>query len=148
MQIDPDPDIALVTRLLSDNELPTKDLQGSHGVRFFACNSPAGTYAVIGIQAFAEAALLRSLAVAPTARDQGMATALVNHVEAYALDQGIDQLYLLTNTAKAFFTRLGYHTLPRSAAPQAIRDTSEFSSLCPDDAAFMGKTLLHDPTSQ
>jgi amino-acid N-acetyltransferase len=77
-----------------------------------------------------------------------MATALVKHVEAYVVDQGIDRLYLLTNTAEAFFARLGYRTLPRSAAPQAIRDTSEFSSLCPDDAAFMGKELPRDPASR
>jgi len=145
MKIDPDPDIALVTRLLNDNGLPTEDLRGNHGVRFFACSSPTGLHAVVGIQTCEDVALLRSLAVDPATRDRGMATALVKHAEAYAVQRGVNRLYLLTDTAETFFFRLGYRPLARIAAPQAVRNTSEFSSLCPDNAAFMHKSLSHDP---
>lgn len=140
MQIIPDPDIALVTRLLHDNDLPTDDLQGAHAVRFFACETSSG-WAVGGLEAFIEVGLLRSLAVEAAARNRGLATALVRHVETYAAEHGIHRLYLLTNTAESFFERLGYSRLARDAAPPAIRATREFASLCPDDAAFMSKTL-------
>jgi len=145
MRIYPDPDMALVTRLLSDNDLPTEDLQGSHAVCFFACTSAVGEQAVAGMETCAQVGLLRSLVVQPNGRNKGMATALVKHVETHALACGINELYLLTNTAEAFFLRLGYRKLARTAAPQAIRETREFSGLCPDDAAFMGKTLPQDP---
>jgi len=143
MRIYPDPDMALVTRLLSDNDLPTEDLQGA--VRFFACTSATGEQAVVGMETCAQVGLVRSLAVQPNGRNKGMATALVRHIEAHAMSCGINELYLLTNTAEAFFARLGYRKLARTLAPQAIRESREFSDLCPDDAAFMGKTLPPDP---
>ncbi len=145
MRIYPDPDIALVKRLLRDNDLPTEDLHGSHNVRFFACNAPDGEHAIVGMETCAQVGLLRSLVVQPASRNKGMATALVKHIEAHALSREINEIYLLTNTAEAFFSRLGYRRLPRTAAPKAICETREFSSLCPHDAAFMGKILPHDP---
>lgn len=50
-------------------------------------------------------------------------------------------LYLLTDTAEAFFERLGYTRVARETVPLGIQQTEEFSSLCPDDAAVMKKEL-------
>ena len=144
MEIFTEPDIAQVQQLLQDSELPTGDLAGGHSAQFFACGSRAQLRAVVGIETYADVGLLRSLAVRSTARNAGVATTLVRHVEAYAAARGVRQLYLLTTTAEAFFARLGYHVLPRAAAPDAIRNTREFSALCPDDSAFMRKTVIHN----
>ena len=85
--------------------------------------------------------MLRSLAVAETARGCGCGKALVQGIEATARSRGVANLYLLTNTAETFFARLGYRTIARADAPEAIRTTEEFSSLCPDSAVVMVKTL-------
>lgn len=146
MQIYPDPDIALVTELLRDNALPSEDLV-QRPIEFFGCDCGSGQHAIAGIEKHLHVGLLRSLAVPPAARDRGVATALVEHVEAHAARQGIDEIYLLTNTAETFFKRLGYHTVPRSAAPEAIRSTSEFADLCPDDATLMCKSLRACPVT-
>jgi amino-acid N-acetyltransferase len=44
-------------------------------------------------------------------------------------------------TAEAFFANRGYVRASRTAAPAAIRATSEFAGLCPDSSAFMAKRL-------
>lgn len=139
MQIYSDPDIARVTQLLLDNDLPAEDLQDNHALQLFACG--AGIDAVIGIEAYPGVGLLRSLAVRATGRRRGIARALVEHVEAYAATRGIGELYLLTTTAEAFFLRLGYQPVARTSAPSPIRETREFSDLCPADSAFMCKRL-------
>ena len=139
MQIHTDPDIARVTQLLLENDLPAEDLQDNHALQLFACGS--GVDAVIGIEAYPSVGLLRSLAVRSTRRKRGIARALIEHVEAYAATRRIGELYLLTTTAEAFFLRLGYQPVARTSAPPAIRDTREFSDLCPTDSAFMCKRL-------
>ena len=141
MQIYTEPDIAQVRQLLRDNDLPADDLDDHHGVLFFAWGSRPSADGVVGLEIHANVGLLRSLAVRSAARNQGIATALVTHVENYAAENGLDKLYLLTTTAELFFLRQGYQSLPRAAAPEAIRHTQEFSVLCPDDSAFLCKAL-------
>jgi len=58
------------------------------------------------------------------------------------MTDGVDELWLLTIDADAFFVSLGYETRERSEAPEAIRNTEEFSGLCPEDAVLMSKQLL------
>jgi amino-acid N-acetyltransferase len=66
---------------------------------------------------------------------------LVAACEQYAIESGIDTLYLLTETAETFFECLGYTRLPRDRAPAAIVRSAQFASLCPSSAAFMARTL-------
>ncbi|MEQ8534295.1 MAG: tyrosine protein phosphatase, partial [Imperialibacter sp.] len=58
-----------------------------------------------------------------------------------AARNGITELYLLTTTASKFFERIGYKVADRNTAPDAIKNTSEFSDLCPSSAVFMHKAL-------
>jgi len=94
---------------------------------------------IIALQAAGNHALLRSFVVAEKMRGRGLGKALVLAVENLARKRNISQLYLLTETAETFFKSLGYETISRDQAPQAITQTSEFSGLCPDDAALMVK---------
>jgi amino-acid N-acetyltransferase len=79
--------------------------------------------------------------VSPMTRGKGYGGALVAEIEAYAQQLGVRELYLLTNTAEAFFTRHGYSLLDRADVPEAIRQTAEFSNLCPASAACMHKRI-------
>ena len=55
--------------------------------------------------------------------------------------QGVDDLYLLTETAEPFFAKRGYGAIPRADAPAAIAATEELSSLCPDSAVLMHRAI-------
>ena len=117
------------------------DLRPGHLEHFFGCgpeNEPKG---IVGLEIYGSDALLRSLAVDASARGRGCAKALVAQAERYAASRGVRRIYLLTTTAGKFFERLGYRALARADAPEAIRNTAEFSSLCPSSSAFMAKDL-------
>jgi amino-acid N-acetyltransferase len=63
---------------------------------------------------------------------------------AYAHLQGIKELYLLTNTAEGFFSKIGFNKVERDNVPDSIRATKEFQSLCPSTAACMAKRIDKD----
>jgi hypothetical protein len=46
-------------------------------------------------------------------------------------------LYLLTDTADAYFPRFGFKAVSRDLAPDGIRASREFASACPASAIFM-----------
>lgn len=130
-----------VQRLLGDCSLPAADLGIGQIEHFFGCGAEDAPQGVVGLELCGETALLRSLAVEPTIRGRGCGKALVARAEAYARQRGVRQLYLLTTTAAEFFSRLGYKAIARDQAPEAIRATSEFSTLCPVSSAFMMKEV-------
>lgn len=135
------PSLPAVVALLEAAQLPCVDLSDAHLEHFFlagASQNPSGT---IGLELFGRDALLRSLVVAERARNAGLGEALVRHAEQYAEALGVERIYLLTTTAERFFTRLGYESVSRDRAPVAIKQTSEFSSLCPASSAFLCRRL-------
>ncbi len=86
-------------------------------------------------------ALLRSVVVRRESRARGLGRDLVAKCEGLARRQGVDALYLLTETAAEFFRSIGYREIDRGTAPDQIKATSQFSSLCPDSAILMFKSL-------
>lgn len=134
-----------IKTLLSAADLPTDDLAALNLSDFLGSgdrNAPSG---VIGLEAFGDNGLLRSLVVSPDTQSHGCGRALVAGIEHLARQRGIRSLYLLTTTAEHFFAKLGYATIDRDITPQAIRQTSEFSQLCPNNATVMLKTLESPP---
>ena len=82
-----------------------------------------------------------AVAAAAECRGAGCGKALVAPAESPARAAGVVELSLLPTTAERFFERLGYVRAAREDAPEAIRRTREFASLCPSTAAFMVKRL-------
>ena len=132
-------DLPFAVQLLGAARLPTNDLTAAHLA--FAAEGEVGLAGVIGLERSGDVALLRSLVVSPSARGAGVGRALVQALEASAREQGVRELWLLTIDADAFFSGLGFAERDRALAPQAIRGSSEFSSLCPADAVLMSKRL-------
>lgn len=130
-----------ITQLLSACSLPTADVATSGSLLFFGDHSNGKLAGVIGLEVYGTVALLRSLAVAPAQRKHGLGLSLVRFAEAYAAKHGVESLYLLTTTAGDFFSKLGYSTASREAAPPPIKTTPQFSGLCPESSAFMSKHL-------
>jgi len=130
-----------VSRLLSEAALPTADLTPRKLEHFLARGRAEAPEGVVGLELYPPVALLRSLAVAVSARGRGMGSALLADAERYAREHRVEEIYLLTTTAEPFFARAGYERVERVAVPAAIRDTQEFSSLCPASSAVMRKRL-------
>lgn len=141
MHIAPEPSIQDVVPLLEECGLPVADISPASPVRFFGVRADGKLVAVVGLELFPPAGLLRSLAVAPALRGCGCGRDLVHFAESYAASQGVDTLFLLTTGAERFFLALGYAPASRSAAPAAIRATSQFSSLCPVSSSFMSRQV-------
>jgi amino-acid N-acetyltransferase len=130
-----------VKALLTESQLPTSDLSPKNLEHFFGCGSSQTPKGVVGLEIYGTVALPRSLTVATDYRGLGCGKALVAEAERYAQSEGVTELYLLTITAERFFERLGYRRSARENAPEAVRQTKEFSSLCPSSSAFMAKVL-------
>ncbi|HEY6453652.1 MAG TPA: arsenic resistance N-acetyltransferase ArsN2 [Steroidobacteraceae bacterium] len=130
-----------VVALLEAEGLPASDLTEGHLEHFFFTGTDGAPSALVGLEIYGDAALLRSLVVSAAARTQGLGSALVQHAEEHAVTQRVHSLYLLTTTAEAYFERRGYRRVDRSEAPPAIQSTREFSSLCPSSSALMIKRL-------
>ncbi|MHA6495039.1 arsenic resistance N-acetyltransferase ArsN2 [Pseudomonas borbori] len=131
-----------VKQLLETCHLPTEDLHGAQGaLQLFGCMAEARLAGVVGLQLYGQDGLLRSLAVAESARERQLGKALLQHAEQHARAQGVRTLYLLTTSAEAWFARHGYQLLDRGLAPASIAATRQFAGLCPAAAAFMGKRL-------
>ena len=130
-----------VVALLEAQGLPASDLTEAHLEHFFFIGTDGAPSALVGLEIYGDAALLRSLVVSAAARTQGLGSALVRHAEKYAAAHRVHSLYLLTTTAEAYFKHRGYRRIDRSEAPSSIQSTSEFSSLCPSSSVFMIKRL-------
>lgn len=140
MQITPYPSPETVRELLAEAGLPTEDID-PHLPHFLACGEPHQPTGIVGLELHGREALLRSLVVHPLARGRGCGQTLVEAAESHAEHHGATRLYLLTETAAAFFARQGYTPLSRDRAPASIRNSREFSALCPASAEFMTKSL-------
>ena len=95
----------------------------------------------IGLERHGSAGLLRSLAVSPGHRRQGLGCDLVATLEREARAAGVQVLVLLTQTAVAFFAGLGYEVVERALAPVGLKQSAEFRLLCPASAVCMIKRL-------
>jgi len=134
-------DFEAVTSLLRDAGLPVEDLAGERMNDFLVATSGGSLAGVIGLEAFQQVGLLRSLVVDPDSRAAGVGRRLVAALEAHARRRGLTDLWLLTIDADRYFQALGYLETERHMAPQAIRETAEFSRLCPGNATLMRKTI-------
>lgn len=134
-------DLDAIQGLLDACELPHHDLTSAHLDHFLVARDEERLHGVVGLEPCGDVALLRSLAVVPDGRDEGLGTRLVETVEQVATDDGIRTLYLLTTTAAKYFQAHGYEQLDRAALPEAIRQTEEATRLCPASAVCMRKAL-------
>jgi amino-acid N-acetyltransferase len=130
-----------VQALLLAADLPIDDLGPERLNGFLIAQDEIATVGLIGLEILGTVGLLRSLVVARNARNTGLGGKLVGALEAAAVAAGIAELWLLTIDAERFFQRHEFEIIDRTAAPDEIRQTDEFSALCPDSAYLMRKSL-------
>ncbi len=90
-----------------------------------------------GLELYGDAALLRSVVVAPSHRGGGLGALLSDAALAMAWELGARHTFLLTDTAEAFFHRRGFEVTARSDVPHGIRNSVEFAVACPASAVVM-----------
>jgi amino-acid N-acetyltransferase len=133
-------DLIAIRTLLEGSGLPTSDLASARP-EFVVLRERGQVMAAGALQRFGSAALLRSVVVSPELRRSGLGQRIVVELERLARRSGIDQLFLLTETATHFFARQGYELVERAAAPPDMQQSEEFRSLCPSSARCMAKRL-------
>jgi amino-acid N-acetyltransferase len=133
-------DRATIDALLISSGLPIADLDVAQPLFVVAHDGPA-VLGVAALERFGATALVRSVAVASHARHRGLGHALVKRLEEQACREGLIELVLLTETAKTFFEKEGYSVIDRASAPEPVRTSAEFRTLCPQSATCLSKRL-------
>jgi amino-acid N-acetyltransferase len=125
-----------VVALLRSCALPTEDLP-SPLEHFFVARDAGRLIGVVGVQVAGSRGLVRSLVVSPEWRGKRLAHALWREALARSQRLGLRELFLLTTTAEAIFAHWGFERIPRTEAPEEIRQTDEYRTLCPSSATVM-----------
>ncbi|MEZ0608081.1 arsenic resistance N-acetyltransferase ArsN2 [Fibrella sp. WM1] len=127
--------------LLTQAELPTTDLPADLSTFLLAQSEEGDLIGAAGIEPLGEVGLLRSVAVSPDFRGQYIGQTLVDGLLQAAQHNGLTDVYLLTTTADAYFERLGFGYVSRNNVPEAIAQTQQFTTLCPDSSVVMQLTI-------
>jgi len=136
-------DLAQLEALLRANQLPADDC-AEQLQRFCAIYEGNELIAAGAVEAVEQYGLLRSIVVRQDCRGMGLAGNITTHLLQRAREEGRLAIYLLTETAEAYFAALGFSLMPRSDVPPALTRTRQFSSLCPDNAICMCLQLQRD----
>lgn len=129
-------DYGAVEDLLQTSGLPADGLR-EHFSRALVAWRGARIVGCVAVEVHEGAALLRSLAVSREERGRRLGERLAREALKLAQDSGARDVYLLTETAAAFFPRFGFSEEDRSLAPPTLRESVEFGSACPASAVMM-----------
>lgn len=133
-------DIAAVEELLAAAGLPLAGVAQAFETGVVARDGETVVGAA-GVERYGSAGLLRSVVVAPDRRGTGLGHDLVAAAEGLARDEGVRELYLLTETAIDWFPRLGYAAVPRDEAMAAVGGSIEFTTACAEAAMAIRRRL-------
>ena len=126
---------------LQVNQLPADDLQLKNSLLLTYYNADDTLVGSGGLEFYESKALLRSLTVSPELRGQQLGKQIVQDLLQQAREAGMNEVYLLTQTAFFFFQKLGFTEVQRDLVPAEIKASSEFSQVCPSSAQVMKLVL-------
>ncbi|MFQ6045634.1 MAG: arsenic resistance N-acetyltransferase ArsN2 [Gemmatimonadales bacterium] len=129
-----------VLALLGDAGLPADGLS-DHWSTVLVARSAGTVLGCAAVELYEDGALLRSVAVSPARRGEGVGLALSHAALELAREKGARDVYLLTESAEGFFPRLGFRGVERDQVPPGVRRSLEFTTLCPDSARAMALSL-------
>jgi amino-acid N-acetyltransferase len=134
-------DLDSVVRLLEEASLPLEGLEEQWGPGYAVAIDGGEIVGAAGIERHGRQGLLRSVVTATGRRGRGIAESLVRNRLAWAGTEGLEGVYLLTTTAADYFPRLGFERVSRDSLPVEIRDSREFTSVCPSSAVAMRRLV-------
>jgi N-acetylglutamate synthase-like GNAT family acetyltransferase len=100
-------------------------------------DSGEGIDAVASLEEVGGVGLLRSVAVRPGLRGKGLGMLATAAAALHARSLGISRVFLMTETAEAFFKGLGFSTLSRDHMPDGIRAHHHVTEECPSAVAMV-----------
>lgn len=133
-------DLPQIENLLKQNDLPYEDCS-EHIRNFIVLANQQTVIGVAGLEIYQNIGLLRSIAVQNDFRNQGLGERLISKIKTRAYSCNINQLFLLTETADHYFKKQGFEVIDRYLAPDSIKQTRQFTHLCPDSAIVMASKL-------
>lgn len=101
----------------------------------------------VGLEVYADLALLRSVAVLPEQQGSGLGRALTEVALEYITARQYRTVYLLTTTAAAFFAGYGFRPMARSEVAASVQQSVELQSVCPDTATCMALIPTYAPAA-
>jgi amino-acid N-acetyltransferase len=129
-------DLPEIFRLLERCGLPRDGLKTSAALILVAKDVDT-VLGCAALEVYGTAGLLRSVAVDPPHRARAVGRELVLRMLAYGKHFGIRELYLLTETATAYFLRFGFRPISREMVSPAIHAAVEWTSVCRVSAQAM-----------
>jgi amino-acid N-acetyltransferase len=125
-----------VLALLARSGLPEAGL-ADHLATTLVARGDGRIVGCVALELYGDAALLRSVAVEPALRSQGLGSRLTGQAFDLARQNGVRRLYLLTESAAGYFARRGFQPIARSAVEAAVQQSVEFRFACPQSAQAM-----------
>lgn len=134
-------DLPHVLALLDRVRLPQDGLLTQEDAVLVAATERGEIVGCAAVERYADGGLLRSVAVAPERRGEGLGQRLTAAALDRARTWGVRTVYLLTETAGDFFPRFGFRRVARDAVAPGVRRSVEFTSACPASAQAMALDL-------
>jgi len=136
-------DLKAIKSLLDSASLPSVDID-KHLLNFLVLEKSGTLTGAIGMELHGNTALLRSLAIQKDDRNKGYGKELYYALISKAKKMNVTNIFLLTETAEGFFGKEGFQKIAREQVPLSIKQTHEYSTLCPEGAVCMVKELIEE----
>ena len=121
-------DVATIVALLQTVDLLTHDVLAPNSYYWVAEDQHQQLVGVAGVEVDQTVALLRSVAVPPHLRNQGVGKVLVRHALDFIRAAGCERVYLFSTRSGSYWQRLGFDRVPVEevaqmlpTAPQVLR---------------------------
>lgn len=134
-------DVETIECLLVASDLPTAGID-EHWRTFLVARDGERIVACGGAEAYQFAALIRSIAVLPEYRSQGLGRRMVRQLLDRLASRGLREFYLLTTTAEEYFKKRGFKTIDRDEVHPQLLASREFQDACPASAICMRLVML------
>lgn len=96
---------------------------------FFVLSNEDGIVGTVALDVFGDDAVLRALAVVPTARGSGYGWMLADMAVSHARWRGVRRIYLLTATASDFFAaKFGFRVVDRTTLSKLVAASETFTA--------------------
>lgn len=118
-------DIPQIEALITAEGLPAYGL-AEYLETFFVLNEGEKAVGCVGLEVYGEAALLRSVVVAPEHRGRVDGRRLVEAALAEARERSVRRVYLFTMHADGFFRRMGFREVGLDAFEEAVRASRQY----------------------
>jgi len=129
-------DLDTVRHLLGVAELPVEGVEDVFDSGFIVAEGAGRVIGSAGLETYGRYGLFRSLTVEPGWQRRRIGQALMENRMDLARSNDLIAVFLLT-IEPGYFARFGFQPVNRDSVPPEIRNSPEFSSICPDTATVM-----------